>query len=282
MKRISQGLAVPAATLTFLFLYLLGCGDYDRQALLNLKFRDNQKLFYRSEIKKSTEIHENNKLVFSNSGKTSLNTVEEVRELLGEDSARVRLVYSKAPGSPLASDTLISFDSVMIEYIQNGRGLIVEFVREDSGNSDMINYYEKLYEQMAPMYPEEPVTRGYTWSNSVKLLLADGEITDAATTYKVRAFVREGGYDCAVVEYTGNTIVPYRHELNGSRIIRLDKRSARGVFYLAYREGFIVKLEEIFEYVGEGTRYDDNAKADFVVKESGTYSYHLLRTEGVR
>lgn len=255
---------------------LSSCQQDDREVVLSLKFRQNQRLHYRSEIKKTSEIYENGKLVFTNSGVSRLKTSEEVGEVLGPDSAKVRLIYYETP----AKGEKLS-DSTMIEYIQNGRGLIVDFIREDSANLDMINYYQKLYEQMAPMYPEEPVSRGYTWNNTVKLLLGEDEITNATTTYKVRSLVRERGYDCAVVEYSGNTIVPFRYERNGVRIIRLDKRSAKGVFYLAYREGFIVKLEEIFDYIGEGTRYDSKGKIDFTAKENGTYSYQLLKAEGL-
>ena len=280
MRRTSKRPVIALIAFAAIMTILFGCREDDRQVVLSLKFRNNQSLQFRSEIKKSTEIYENGKLVFTNSGSTHLNTTEEVREVLGSDSARVCLIYNETPDSPI-SGKAASQDSVMIEYIQNGRGLIIDFVRGDTGNLDMINYYEKLYDQMAPMYPEEPVSKGYTWNNSVKLMLGEGEITDASTTYKVRSFVRERGYDCAVVEYHGNTIVPFRSEVNGSRIIRLDRRSAKGVFYLAYREGFIVKLEEIFDYAGEGTRYQDGEKTDFEIKENGTYSYNLIRAKGI-
>jgi len=281
MKRTSYRPVIVIVALAVLIAFFSGCREDDRQVVLSLKFRKNQSLQFRSEIKKSTDIYEGGKLVYTNSGSTRLNTTEEVSDILGPDSAKVSLIYNEAPDSPLSEASSTSRDSIKIEYIQNSRGLILDFVRGDTGNMDMINYYEKLYEQMAPMYPEEPVSKGYTWNNSVKLMLSAGEITDASTTYKVRSFVRERGYDCAVVEYHGNTIVPFRNELNGSRIIRLDRRSAKGVFYLAYREGFIVKLEEIFDYSGEGTRYHDGEKTDFEIKENGTYSYHLIRARGI-
>ncbi len=281
MKRTSYRPVIVIIALAILTAFYSGCREDDRKVVLSLKFRPNQSLQFRSEIKKSTEIFEGKKLVYSNSGSSRLHTTEEVEKVLGPDSAKVCLIYNKAPDSPLSQAVSSSDDSIKIEYIQNSRGLILDFVRGDTGNLDMINYYEKLYEQMAPMYPEEPVSKGYTWNNSVKLMLHAGEITDASTTYKVRAFVREQGYDCAVVEYHGNTIVPFRNESNGSRIIRLDRRSAKGVFYLAYREGFIVKLEEIFDYTGEGTRYHDSEKTDFTIKENGTYSYHLVRAVGI-
>ncbi len=262
-----------------------GCRTDDRQVELGLKFKNGRKLYYDNQIKKSRQIHNKKNLVNATDDVIKYRAVEEVLQMIDPESARLRLTYyiNRKVKSPVDSNAWIALvDSSALDFIEDTRGMVDDLQPQDTTAKAEADYYEKLYRQLSPRYPDRPVPKGHTWSNSVKLMLADGEITRASTTYRVASFVRESGYDCAVIEYEGNTIVPYRdNSADGTTVIRLDKRFAKGVFYLAYREGFIVRLEEIFDYAGEGTRYKGTEKTDFTVRENGTYAYYLTKVEGL-
>jgi hypothetical protein len=112
-------------------------------------------------------------------------------------------------------------------------------------------------------------------------MLENGEINNATMTFKVRAIVREAGYDCAVVEFKGNTVVPYSHvDKSGVQEIRIDKKNIEGVFYLAYREGVIIRMDEKYTFNAEGVKIVEGKEIPLKINEEGTFSYMLTEAEG--
>ncbi|MCP4704115.1 MAG: hypothetical protein GY865_05855 [candidate division Zixibacteria bacterium] len=282
-------------SLSFIFILLLSislfrCETQNKEIVLGLKFNENQSLRWQSIGKNHWEYYENDSLISIDRSEQNGESIESVLTVFNDNSARLRLIYYYVKELPDENDTtkLIKVkDSSITEYIQDIHGVNLDIIPHDTSSVEKIEYVKKLYEQLAPRYPDEPVSVGFKWSNNIKVMLQDGETRDAVTTYTVKGFVREAGYDCAIIEYKGNTIVPFQGEYankegNGNILeTRIDKRSSHGTTYLAYKEGIIVKEDYSYETLSEGTKIIDGKEIQIRIISSGSQSYFLLEAFGI-
>jgi hypothetical protein len=175
----------------------------------------------------------------------------------------------------------------MTEYIQDIHAVNLDIFPHDTSSIERIEYIKKLYEQLAPRYPDLPVSDGYKWSNNIKVMLQDGETRDAVTTYTIKGFVKEAGYDCVIIEFEGNTIVPFQSEYKSKKgdgtvlETRIDKRKSKGVSYLAYKEGIIIKDDYSYESLSEGTKVTADGEIKIKAVSKGSQSYFLLEASGI-
>ena len=270
----------------FLSALLFHCGTEKDDVLLRLKFKENQKVSWKADVKRMTKIYEDDSLVYNKELHSVSKAIEEVIEVIDSAASRIRLTEFYEHTKPDERDSTTEatvVDSYVVEYVQNDRGVTLEFQFVDKYGPELSEYYQKLNEQMAPRYPDVPVQKGYSWSNSIKVMLQDNEVRNATSTFRVRDFVREAGYDCAVIEFEGNAIVPYKGKREEEDVteIRVDKIFNEGVFYLAYREGIIIRHEYKFEFNGEGVKIKDGKEINLRVLKKGTDSYIVSRIEGI-
>lgn len=267
------------------------CGTEKKEVLLRLKFNPDQKLRWQYDRKEYLEIYENDSLVEAKDSQRKSEMIEEVVDIIDKNTARFRSIFyydKKITDKNDSSKTQTVKDSSVMEYVQNDRAVTLEFQHNDTTSPEVIDYYKRLYEQMAPRYPDDPVSEGYSWNNSIKVMLKDGEVRDAVSTYRIKGFAREAGYDCVIMEFKGNTIVPYRgkpeiKEDRGDGIeTRLDKQTTEGTCYFAYKEGFIVREERRFEFSAEGTRTSDKGEVKIRIASKGSFSYNLIKAEGLQ
>jgi len=263
---------------------LFQCTTEKKEVRLRLKFPPQQVLYWNVDYKKHTSVYEDDSLVVNEDKNMSHVSREEVVEIIDSVKARLKLTsfyeYEK-PDKDDSTKKVKVTDTSIVFYVQDDRGVNHDLTLEGKNDSALVEYNLRLYEQLAPRYPDQPISAGYTWSNSVKVMLKNGEINDATTTYRFKAFVREAGYDCAVVEFKGNTIVPYNHTYEcGAQDIRIDRRQYEGAFYLAYREGIIIRDEERYTFEAEGMRIKEGRQIDLKIKSEGSYSYYLTKAEG--
>ena len=154
-----------------------------------------------------------------------------------------------------------------VEYLRpNGQLIDIDF--ESERKSARPEYIKQYYEQAFPVFPSQPVTVGYTWTQTTKVKLAEGPV-DASTKYTVKSLVREQGYNCAVVEYNGLCVIPLEptppdDTVSCARLINgVDRINADGVMYFAYEEGFVVHEREHWRLTGnrlQVTKTDDTLK----------------------
>ena len=265
-----------------IILLIGGCLPETGPVQLALKFSDGQNLTWSIHTKALIREFENDSLIaFTESSERSFAT-EEVLAILDDSSARIRRTnYYPSPGDDkplyLADSNTVSWSA---EYVQATGGQIREFTPKDTVDAEMLAYYQKIYEQVAPNYPDRPVTPGYSWSQSVRVALPDGRVTTAATQYKVRSFARVLGYDCAVIESRGTVILPFAggDRKTGTSISGQSQKDISGITYFAYKEGFIVRYEETYDSRLVGKRQVADDDNPFAVYEKGTYSYWLIES----
>ncbi|MBN2227520.1 MAG: hypothetical protein JW763_09160 [candidate division Zixibacteria bacterium] len=266
-----------------LILFLIGgCLPETGPVRLALKFADGQNLTWSIQSKALIREFENDSLVaYTESTERSFAT-EQVLAILEDSSARIRRTnYYPSPddNNPLylTDSNVVSWSA---EYTQSTGGQIRDYMPQDTVNAEILAYYQKIYDQVAPNYPDRPVTPGYSWSQSVRVALPDGRVTTAATRYKVRSFARVLGYDCAVIESQGTVLLPFAgtDQNAGSSISGQSQKDISGITYFAYKDGFIVRYEETYDSRLVGRRHKADDDNSFAVYEKGTYSYWLIET----
>ena len=198
---------------------------------------------------------------------TTMDITNEVRRVLEDSTAeimnsdkhqwRVRNMLDKS-----TTDTVLSKQTEgtpILEYMKpNGRMIDMEFASDTAkGNLD---YLKEYYKQGFPVFPDAEVGQGYSWTQTTTVVLPDGPM-EASTTYTIKSFARERGYDCAVIEYDGTCIIPLppKDAKKYSIVSGVDKITSKGHLYFAYTEGILVSVKE--RYV---------LSSDRVLKESLT------------
>ncbi|SYZ74058.1 hypothetical protein TRIP_C60328 [Candidatus Zixiibacteriota bacterium] len=261
-------------------MLMAGCATEKKEVRLAFKFRPNQKRQYSNEVKVSSKTFESGRVVRTgaNSYKTNIN--EDVVSLADSGQARIRLtdiieVPSRKDSELAKADP--RQEEWSLEYLMAPNGKVLELYPSDSLSTELVTFYKNYYEQALPVFPQNPVSEGYSWSQSVKLIVKNEGTTRAETTYRVRALVREAGYDCAVIEYQGNLVLPFRGtDKEGALVIKLERINSDGKIYFAYREGMIVRQEETYTIESEGTRSLNGATKEY--KETGTRFNSLILT----
>ncbi len=103
-----------------------------------------------------------------------------------------------------------------------------------------------------PVFPTGEISVGFNWTQSAKVMMPS-QTMEASTTYEVKSLVREMGYDCAVIEFTGNLIIPIEPDPADSiQVSGVDKIETTGKLYFAYKDGLVVLQRE--RWVVDGTR----------------------------
>jgi len=137
-----------------------------------------------------------------------------------------------------------------VRYIKpNGKTIDLELLSDTSQAEE--TWLKQYHEQTYPVFPDEEVAPGYSWTQSTRVLLPEGP-TNVATTYTITGFERVSGYDCAVIGYDGHSLIPLAPQkwekselLSGIEDIRF-----KGHLNFAYREGIEVSAKERWLYEG--------------------------------
>lgn len=257
---------------------LISCDPGKKEIKLAYKFRPSQSREYVSIIKISSTLNETGKSIQKDNYSFKSTLLEQVIAVIDSTKARISLTnISEKPEMPISetghNKTQMAWS---IEYLIANNGKILEFFPEDSGSNAVIEAYRNYYEQASPVFPDEPVSENQSWGQTVKLIVKDEGPTSAETKYNVKAFVREAGYDCAVIEYAGNMIIPFRKiEPDGSIMIGLNRIGTKGVIYFGYVHGMIVKQEESYDIQLEGSRIGGGQRTKVTASSKMTSSMIL-------
>jgi hypothetical protein len=252
-----------------ILMILMSCGDGQKEIRLTFHYKTGAVYDYEKTVKDSFKYYENGKLIQDNDKTRESRIKEEILGLVGDTDARIRLTET------MTADINDSNDSQgILEYISDANGRIKEILKTDSLNPEVLEFFKNYCEQSMPVFPDTIITEGYSWKQSVNLMIADSGNTTAETIYKVRSFVRENGYDCAVIEYNGRLIIPFRKIGSDSSLtIILEHIKSDGVLYFAYRDGIIISQKEMLEFNSEGTKIKNGVSSE--IKMAGRVSNSL-------
>ena len=109
------------------------------------------------------------------------------------------------------------------------------------------------------------------------------ETMNASTTYTIKSFVRELGYDCAVIEYTGNLLIPIEPKKDDkTQRSGIDKIQTKGMIYFAYIEGLVIKQTEKWKTEGTRTQIIDGEWEKYKFESNYDVNFILVRAEGLK
>jgi len=253
MKRLTAVCLTFAAILSVALVFG-SCDQAGKKVTIRYKFQPNMKMSYQQITRGLVKVRDINqdKLTHDESAETTMDIEYFVRRLLEDSTAEVidSKTYTSSWTDRLDSTATDSIHSKtkespqVVKYMQpNGRLVDMKFASDTArGNLD---YLKEYYKQGFPVFPDGPVGQGHSWTQTTTVVLPDGQM-EASTTYTIKSFARERGYDCVVIEYDGVSIIPLpeydaeRHTL----ISGVDNIQSKGHMYFAYKEGVMVLAKE--------------------------------------
>lgn len=278
MKRVAIVLALLGVGVVS---WYSGCTQQKKSVQLRLKFTPGQIHTFEIHRKHHWMKFEGDSVKSEGTYTIDLTAVETVRRVLEEGTAEViqkvhRTVYEPRMDDPKVIDTMVSDNSLTLYMRPDGRLVDLDF--EESGVTDTA-YIRQFYEQASTVFPKGPVEQGKTWSHSTHVMLNDEKV-EASTTYELKSFAREKGYDCAVIEYDGNLLLPIPAR-DGDSTMRqgVDKIDVSGMMYFAYVEGVTVSMRERWLIDSERKMVEKGEWQNYRTKIEVDAEQQLVKTE---
>jgi len=83
-----------------------------------------------------------------------------------------------------------------------------------------------------PVFPDEKISTGYTWTQKTPVDLPSGDTTTASMTYKIKGTTQKMGYNCAIIEYNGTVVLPlFRDPQDTTAFEMVDWIEMSGILY---------------------------------------------------
>lgn len=244
MKKLLTPIGGIGALLLFAML-LSGCGKEPVKVQLRMNFEEGRELTYdlASEQKISIESPD----IPADTSRTKGEMIQTVSEVFPDGSAQVKEAsyWSWSEPDTDGSVRVVSKDETL-SYLMEPTGKVRELeILSDDDAAKWKEYAQSKLEQSQPTFPEEPVGVGYTWMQSVKIFMPDGEMLDAGTTYEVSELVEIDGRKCAVIDYNGNMVLPFSVVEEDSTIRQgVDKVDVSGTIWFDYVNGYVFSQHE--------------------------------------
>ncbi|MDH4156242.1 MAG: hypothetical protein OEW00_03070 [candidate division Zixibacteria bacterium] len=247
----------PTAIITLIAAMLTlasGCTQGDKKIKLTLKWEPGMTLDYEQVTKRSFKAYRADSLVSEGFTTYSIKVAQEVKNVGSDGIADV--IESSAwtivrPGKEDSAvmDTSTYEREMILKIKPNGKIVDFSFAKEEETSSAA--YVKNYYEQGIPVFPSVEMSPGKEWTQETRVVLPE-ESLEASTTYRIKSLAREAGYDCALIEYEGNLVIPIVPDTKDS-VWRagIDRVSSTGIMYFAYKEGVVVLQRERWVIDGE-------------------------------
>lgn len=252
MKRITACLLLVAVAVT---ATLVACQQGPKTITLRYKYEPGVTLTYDQTAKRNYKVMENDSLVRESSMSIEARVIQLIKSVNDDGSADVLETDQWFYDRPSKEDStkmekITEERRMLIQVKPDGDIVDVKFLDEVSFSSRA--YLKNYLEQAMPVFPQGELSPGFSWTQSAKVMMPD-ESMEASTTYRFKTLVREAGYDCAVIEYEGNLIIPILPEPGDSiQVSGVDNIKTTGKLFHAYKEGMVVLQRE--RWVVDGTR----------------------------
>jgi len=248
-----KGAVLSAFLALLLAILLTACDQGTKTIKIRFKYCPGMSLTYQQVTRGIEQVvdRETGKVVVKEYLVTTQDLTSTTRRVL-EDSTAENLTVrkwqqryvdlTKNPADTVTRQPVV--EEPLLDYSKpNGRVLDIAYA-SDTVEGDL-SYLKEYTRQGWPVFPDGEVGQGHSWTQSTTVVLPEGPV-EASTTYTIKSFVRERGYDCAVIEYDGVSIIPLpqrtgtRHKL----LSGVDRITSKGHIYFAYKEGFLVSWKE--------------------------------------
>ena len=267
-----------ALLLTILLLLLISCSMDNKEVSLQFRYQEGMSLTYSQDTKGTVAVYENDTIIKSYPDHKWADVTQTVANQINDSTYKIEETVTwhfvqTNKSDTLKMDTISENRTMTLDVLTNGK--IVDFTIDEKMAS-RYSYFKNFYEQGMPVFPEKAVTPGYTWTQTAKVVLPD-ETMDATTTYEITSIVRESGYDCAVITYQGNLLIPIDEEIEGMKRNGLDQVKSSGKIFFAYKEGIVVKQYENWNLNREVSQTKDDKTESYAVTSDFKTEYILIK-----
>jgi len=276
--------AIATIIICFLAISLLYCSQGEQKVTLRFKYEPGLNLKYEQLTKRNTKVFENGEMTESYSRNYDMTVKQSVVGIAADGTAEIVEEDSWVYIKPNEKDSTI-IDTVMhsreltMNVAANGKVVKVGFA--DDTDAATISYLKNYFEQAWPVFPDGELPVGYSWTQTATVVMTD-ETLEASTTYSIKSLVREAGYDCAVVDYSGNMLIPLMPSAKKPEFIGgIDRIKTSGVIYFAYKEGVVVLQREQWTIHGERQKRSDKGVVDITVEVELDSDYTLVHREKI-
>lgn len=270
--------------LILLLILFISCTESTKKVKLSFKYNPEMSLEYKQISKRQTEIYMADSLIKNEIDESMAFVKQEIIEVINDSTFKINEVDTWHYTKPNKDDST-QFDSVTYSremdliVLQNGK--IIDFTFKNSEEKST-SYLKNYYEQGLPVFPSVEVYPSYSWTQTTSVMLPS-ETMNASTTYTIKSFVRELGYDCAVIEYTGNLLIPIEPK-KGDKTQRsgLDRIQTKGMIYFAYIKGIVIKQTEKWKTEGDRTQLTDGEWKRYRFESNYDVNFILIKAEGLK
>jgi len=240
-------------TLTGLCLY--SCHQEQKTVMLRLNYEPGMNYPYVITYKIIKRSFENDSIVADVSLKVIESGTSNVRRMVNDSTAEVAFLSDSRIRS-LDKIKSVETDTTIVGYERvyhfSPTGNVVWFDIPSDTIKTRTAYLRQWLEQGMPVFPAQRVYEGYSWTQSYHVSVEEDDF-ETSTTYQIKSFVHDNGYDCAVIAYDGLAIINVDPCPSDSTYRRgLDRISTKGLMHFAYNVGMIVHQTET--YVINGNR----------------------------
>lgn len=247
---------ITAICATSLCLLSLGsCGEQSRKIVIRYPHSMQYINHFKQEGTQKLQVWQGDSVVYALSRTLSFDISQRVLRVLPDSSAAVEenstmLLIGQNRKDTTVIDTMKEARSFIIYEAPNGK--IVDFETKGKYDSLTTAHFRSWYEQACPVFPDTAVGIGNTWVNS-NTVIVDSQTLKTSTSFKVKGFEQSHGYDCIVVEFSGNIILPIRSDSKDTMLRGgMDEIRVDGTFWFAWKEGFFAEQSQ--KEVIEGRR----------------------------
>jgi len=248
MKRRITAILPIAVILTMLST----CGEQNRKVIIRYPHQMQYVNLFKQEGSQKVQVWQGDSLVYSFTRSIFFDISQRVLRVLPDSTAAVDEKSSMVLISPNRMDSLIvdtiKEDRSFVLY-EAPNGKIVDFESQTPIDSATTTHFRSWYEQACPVFPDSAVGIGSQWVNR-NTVTVDSQTLETSTSFTVRGFEQLRGYDCIVVDFTGNVILPVRVSKDDSMVLGgRDELRVDGTFWFACNEGLFVeqRQKEIIE-----------------------------------
>ncbi len=130
-----------------------------------------------------------------------------------------------------------------VEMQADGKVVNLDMIDKPSQQSE--DYVRSFAQQANPVFPEQAVAPGYSWLQTVPVEIVGGAVDTSKMTFKFKGMARKMKYQCAVLEYSGNLVLPIFPNTKDTVVVSgIDRIDISGITYFAIDEGILISSDE--------------------------------------
>ncbi len=254
----------------------ISCSRSELKVRLAMKFAAGRELIY--DQTNSQTVSMNNSPLVSASTKSHGEMIQVVKSTSADGGAQIDET-STWSWSEAAADSTIRVvsesESLSYEMARNGKISGLELPADEEA-SRWKEYAQQNLEQSQPTFPDEPIGKGYRWTQAVKIFMPTGENLEASTTYEVSEFVEIEEHKCVVIDYRGNLILPFDVMESDSLTRRgVDRVQVSGQLTFDYENGYVYSQQEKTQVTAERAKIVGNQASANTFFIEGELSFRL-------